>query len=29
MMAELPTAVTFIEACNKLLPMIAKLMGLG
>jgi hypothetical protein len=29
MMAELPTAVTFLEACNKLLPMIAKLIGLG
>ena len=29
MMTELPTAVTFLEACNKLLPMIAKLMGLG
>ncbi len=29
MMVELPTAVTFLEACNKLLPMIAKLTGLG
>lgn len=29
MMTELPTAVTFLEACNKLLPMIANLIGLG
>ncbi|MCY7321267.1 MAG: hypothetical protein LH660_05560 [Phormidesmis sp. CAN_BIN36] len=29
MMSELPTAVTFLETCNKLLPMIARLAGLG
>lgn len=29
MMTELPTAVTFVEACSKLLPMVAGLFGLS
>jgi|GEM_PF-3251436 hypothetical protein len=29
MMSELPNAVKFIEACNQLLPIITKLLGLG